>query len=185
MRRLELVGSDTRDVGVSRCCLGVPLLASSVAIQQLPAAASGFHHHGARGVGPATGIDQQQPVTLLQGSPMAMAADDAVDACLACCFELGTMKTADQTASARGAHGQRTRAGQLEIPAQMLALEAMKQPNRKFFAAVEADRLAVELITVGHEQPLAMKAGVRQLLADPAASGGCSKPIAQGLFVVA
>ena len=116
---------------------------------------------------------------------MAMSADDAIDACLACCFELGAMKTADQTASARGAHGQRTRAGQLEIPAQMLALEAMTQPNREFFAAVEADRLAVELITVGHEQPLAMKAGVRQLLADPAASGGCSEPIAQGLFVVA
>ena len=59
MRRLELVGSDTRDVGVSRCCLGVPLLASSVAIEELPAAAGSFYYDGARGMGPATGVDQQ------------------------------------------------------------------------------------------------------------------------------
>ena len=38
-------------------------------------------------------------------------------------------------------------------------------------------RLAVELIAVDHEQPLAVKACVGQLLADPAASRGSIKPL--------
>ena len=67
----------------------------------------------------------------------------------------------------------------------MLLLEAMQETNGTFFVAVELHRLAIELIAVGYKQPLAVEARVGQLFANPAASRGSIKPLAQGLFVVA
>ena len=116
---------------------------------------------------------------------MAVAADDAIHPCLARCLELGVVKAADQATSAPGAQGQRAGARQVELPAQMLLLEAMQETNGKFFAAVELHRLAVELVAVGHEQLLAVEARVGQLFADPAASRRGIKPLAQRLFMVA
>ena len=72
---------------------------------------------------------------------MDMAADDAIHACLARCFELGVVKAADQATSAPGAQGQGTGARQFEVPAQMLLFEAIERGEWQFFAAVEAHRL--------------------------------------------
>ena len=123
-----------------------------MAIKQLPVSACCFHNGRAWWMCPATCVDQQKSIALLQCGSVDMAANDSIHLGPASCLQLGVVKTIEQALPAPSAQHQFTGTRQLELPTQVLPFQAIEEANSELFGAVELHWAEFKLVTVGDQQ---------------------------------